>query len=90
MVDATSLTGPEIEKIVADGTAIYEEVKAQYEPQYHGQFLAIDIGSKKVYLSDTSAMAVQLAKKDYPDNIFYVKKIGFGAAETIAQLFSEN
>ncbi|MES2023390.1 MAG: hypothetical protein V4439_01780 [Patescibacteria group bacterium] len=76
-----------IEKIVTDGVEIYESVKNNYQPAENGKFLAIDTGSKKVYLGDTSAEAVRNAKMEHPDNIFYVVKIGSDTAETISHLF---
>lgn len=79
----------DVEKIVTEGTAIYQSLKSNYEPAENGKFLAIDIGSKKVYLSETSAEAVKEAKKDFPDNIFYVVKVGSDAAETISHLFQK-
>ncbi len=75
----------DIEKIAKEGEKIYEEVKSQYEPQENGKFLAIDIGSKNVFLASSTVEAVQAAKSKYPDNIFYVVKIGFGVTETLAR-----
>lgn len=77
----------DIEKIAKEGTAIYEQVKNQYDPKYRGQYLAIEIESKKVYLGKTSIEALELAKKDFPTKVFYAVKIGFDFAETIAQSF---
>ncbi len=77
----------DIEKIAKEGTRIYEEVKSQYDPKYRGQYLAIEIESKKVYLGKTSIEALELAKKEHPNKVFYAAKIGFDFAETIAQSF---
>jgi len=75
----------DLQKIVDEGEKIYEEIKSQYEPKENGKFLAIEVESKKVYFGDTSADAVLLAKKDYPDKVFYVVKIGYGYTETLAK-----
>ena len=77
----------DIQSIAEEGSKIYQEVKSQYDPKEKGKFLAIDIDSKKVYLGVTSAEAVEEAKKNHPDKIFYVIKIGYDAAETMAQSF---
>ncbi|MFA4975726.1 MAG: hypothetical protein WC839_00770 [Candidatus Paceibacterota bacterium] len=77
----------DIEKIAKEGAKIYEQVKDKYEPKYNGKFLAIEIGSKDVFFAETSADAVVLARKKYSKKIFYVVKIGFEAAETLAQMF---
>ena len=77
----------DIHHIAEEGSKIYLEIKDKYDPKEKGKFLAIDIDSKKVYLGVTSAEAVEEAKKNHPDKIFYVIKVGFDAAETIAQSF---
>ncbi len=77
----------DMEKIVQEGSKIYEKVKDKYEPKYNGKFLAIDIYTKKVYFANTSAEAVDKARKNNPKKVFYVAKIGFEAAETIASIF---
>lgn len=77
----------DIQKIAAKGAKIYETIKSDYEPQKIGQFLAIDVETKKVYFGKNSAEAVESARKDHPDTVFYVVKIGFEAAETMARSF---
>lgn len=79
----------DLERIVAEGSKIYEKIKGKYEPKENGKFLAIEIDSKDVYFSETSADAVELARKNHPKKVFYVVKIGFEAAENIARMFSE-
>ena len=74
-----------LQKIVEEGEKIYEEIKSQYEPQHNGKYLAIEIESKKVYMADNSADAVVAAKKDFPDKVFYLVKIGYGYTETLAK-----
>lgn len=77
----------DIQKIATEGAKIYEGVKAQFDPKEKGKFLAIDIDTKQTYLAETSADAVAEARKNNPNKIFYVVKIGFDAAETMAQSF---
>ena len=78
----------DIQKIADEGAQIYAQVKVNYDPKEKGKFLAIDIDSKNVYLGNTSAEALELAKQNHPDKIFYVVKIGFDVAETMAQSFA--
>ena len=80
----------DIQKIAEAGAKIYETVKMQYEPAKNGKFLAIDIESKDTYISNTSSEAVELARKAHPNKVFYVVKIGFSAAETLASLASNS
>ena len=77
----------DVQKIATEGVKIYESVKTQYDPKEKGKFLAIDIDTKQVYLADTSAAAVAKARENHPEKVFYVVKIGFDAAETMAQSF---
>lgn len=77
----------DIQKIAEEGTKIYEQIKIKYDPKEKGKFLAIDIESKKEYLGNTSAEALELARQNHPNKIFYVVKIGFDVAETMAHSF---
>ena len=80
----------DIQKIAEEGAKIYEQIKVKYDPKERSKFLAIDISSKKVYLGNTSAEALELAREHHPNKVFYVVKIGFDVAETMARSFSEN
>jgi len=80
----------DIQKIAEEGAKIYAQVKVNYDPKEKGKFLAIDIESKKAYLGNTSAEALELARSKHPNNIFYVVKIGFDVAETMAKSFIDN
>jgi len=88
-MDEDLIKNADIEKIAREGAKIYEGVKLQYEPKENGKYLAIDIDSKDIYLADDSIEAVEIAKKEHPDKIFYVVKIGFDYAETLANYFVE-
>ncbi len=79
----------DINKIAEAGAKIYETAKLQFEPAQNGKFLAIDIESKDTFVGNTSSEAVELARKAYPNKVFYVVKIGFSAAETLASLSSK-
>lgn len=80
----------DIQKIAEAGAKIYETIKLKYEPAQNGKFLAIDIGSKDAFIAITSSEAVELARKAHPNKVFYVVKIGFSAAETLASLASNS
>ena len=76
-----------IQKIAEDGERIYDQIKVKYDPQERGKFLAIDIESKDAYLGASSADALELARQQHPNKVFYVVKIGFDVAETMARSF---
>ena len=78
----------EVQRIANEGKKVYESKKLEYEPHQNGKFLAIDVDSKDVYLAEDGAQAVELARKAHPNKIFYLVKIGFETAETIARLFA--
>ena len=80
----------DIQKIAEEGAKIYEEIKIKYDPEHRGKFLAIDIESKDTYVGNTSSEAVELARKAHHNKVFYVVKIGFSAAETLASLGLNN
>ena len=80
----------DIQKIAEEGAKIYEQIKVNYDPRERGKFLAIDIDSEEVYLGNTSAEALELARQNHPNKVFYVVKIGFDVAETMAKTFTDN
>lgn len=80
----------DIQQIAEKGKTIYEQVKIKYDPKEKGKFLAIEVDNQKVYLGNTSADAVALAKQNHPNKVFYVVKIGFDVAETMAKSFIEH
>ena len=77
----------DLQKIVNEGAKIYNKIKNKYEPKENGKFLAINIDSEDIYFAETSADAVELARKNHPNKVFYVVKIGFETAENIARIF---
>ena len=76
----------DIKQIAENGAQIYEKVNNNFEPQENGKFLAIDIDSSETYLANTSSEAVEQARKAHPNKVFYLVKIGYSAAETLARL----
>lgn len=75
----------DIGKIANEGIKIYEKIKSNYDPEEKGKFLAIEIESENAFLGNSSAEALEKAKNAYPDKVFYVVRIGYDVAETIAR-----
>ena len=75
-----------MEKIANEGTKIYEGIKAKYEPQDIGKYLAIEIDSRDVFLADNAADAVLAAKKVHSGKVFFIVKIGYSAAEILSNM----
>lgn len=80
------LNAARVQKIAKEGGRLYGRIKSQYEPKHTGKFMAIDIESRDVFLGKTNSEAVEKAKAKYPDNVFYVVKIGYSATETLASM----
>lgn len=72
------------ERIIAKGSKIYERVKEKYEPKHHGEYLAIDTNTGRVYLADDGAKALMRALEDNPKGLLYSVRIGFDTLETMA------
>ena len=82
------LKNTDIQQIAEKGATIYERVKDNYGQEEKGKFVAIEVESGKVYLGCTSAEALEIARKNHPDKVFYVVKIGFDFAESMAEYFT--
>ena len=76
-----------IEKLVKEGDKIYQKIKSQYEPKFNGQYLAIETKSGDTFMGTDGAEAVAKAKTKYPNRVFFLVKIGFTVAETIAKSY---
>lgn len=83
------LTKVDIQKIAEEGAKIYERIKNQHDSKEKGKFLAIEIESEDVFLGETSAEALMSARQAHPNKVFYVVKIGYDVAETMAKSFIE-
>src|SRR3989344_2737396 len=64
------------EEIIKMGEEIYEKnLKDKLEPQMAGKFVAIEVESGKDYVENTKEEALDGAKKDFPNKIFFVRRI---------------
>lgn len=75
MIESKRKYPPEVMR--GKGLAIYAAIKDQYEPQYNGKILAIDVEAGRVYMGDTVVEALGLAKSQCPDHPCYVIRVGF-------------
>jgi len=64
--------------------AFYQSKRSEYEPVHKGEYLAIEVDSGNAYLHATSAGALEAARAVHPGKLFYVVKVGFDSAETLA------
>ena len=85
MAEEKTISQVDSEEIAKKGEEIYQRrFQKEYEPSHNGKFLAIEIESEEGFLGDTSVEAIERAKEKHPQKIFYIKKIGFQAAEIIS------
>lgn len=70
-----SLTNPS--KIAAAAEKIYNErYQAEYEKDHVGKFVAIDVQDGAAYLGEFPENALQRARKQAPNGVFHLIRIG--------------
>lgn len=65
------------EQLARKGEAIYQKIKAEMETNHKGEFLAIDPENGDYYLGKTSLEAGLKGRKEHPNTVFYIIRIGF-------------
>jgi hypothetical protein len=70
------------EELAQKGMEIYKEIKDDLEKENFGKYLAIEVESGKYFIGETQVEALEKAKKEFPEKIFYSVKIGFPAVFT--------
>ena len=64
------------EQLARKSEAIYQKIKAEMEMNHKGEFLAIDSESGDYYLGNTSLEAGLKGRKEHPNTVFYIIRIG--------------
>jgi len=80
--------GTEVEKIrivdkdelVEKGEEIYKKIRDKLEPAHKGEFLAINVDTGEYWLGKTATEADKKAREKYPDEVFYLARVGRRAA----------
>jgi len=63
------------------GENIYiEKYKAEYEREFAGKFVAIDVTTGLAYVADSPEDAVERARTEAPKGIFHLLKVGAAGA----------
>lgn len=74
MINNQSLSLEEITKL---GEKFYtEELKEKLEQENMGQYVIIDVEQKKYQVDADRLIAVEKARKDFGDKLFYIIQIG--------------
>lgn len=67
--------------IAKAGEAIYREMyQKDYEQNYRGMFVAVNINTKVATLGKTAGEALQKAKETDPTGVFHLIRVGFSGA----------
>lgn len=74
-----------IDQRIELGKKIYAELEASndLEKKHQGEYIAIDLDSKKFFIGNTRDEAVESGKLILPNVIFFVKRIG--GIDTVAR-----
>jgi alpha-galactosidase len=88
MAMAPNLSSP---KAIAElGEKIYaERYKEQYERDYPGKFVAIDVKRGAAYVEDAPEAALERASSADPSGLFHLIRIGFSGAFQISYAFPQ-
>lgn len=82
-----------IQELLRKGEEIYQqELKQSLEPTNNGKYIAIEVDSKRHFIGDTKDEAVAKAKREFPNKLFVIRRIGELEKKAYYQpfLFSEN
>lgn len=86
MVSREKLSNPRL--VAEEGERIYQtRYRAEYEQQYVGKFVAIDVTTEKAYISDTAEGAFGEALKAAPQGVFHLIKVGEAGAFRVSYGF---
>jgi hypothetical protein len=73
------------------GQKLYDaELRAQLEPDHIGRFVAIEPESGRYFLHDNGTGALIEAHDSMPGHLFYLVRVGYGAADTISGYGARN
>lgn len=76
-----------LEEITKKGQAIYEtKLKNELERENLGKFVSIDVETQKYFIGDSIEDALQKAKTEFPNKIFYTARIGYTGVFNLSSL----
>lgn len=65
-----------LEQILKEGEKIYNDNRAELERDYQGQYIVIDAEEKKYVINPDQLVAIDQAKKEFGDKLFYIARVG--------------
>ncbi len=67
-----------IQEIIDKGNKIYDGLKNALEPIQNGKYIVIEVNSGKQFIGNTTDEAIASAKKEFPTQIMFIRRIGQG------------
>ncbi|KKQ17979.1 MAG: hypothetical protein US31_C0012G0020 [Berkelbacteria bacterium GW2011_GWA1_36_9] len=78
-----NILNPEI--IAERGERIYQEqLRDILEKSHKGKFVAIEVEGGKYFLGDSPEAVLNIAKKEFPDKIFHLIRIGYAGVYNVS------
>lgn len=71
------------DELAAKGEKVYDKIRNELEEKYRGLFIAIDADSGDYTIAQSPLEAVDKAREKHPENVFYVKRIGYRVARIL-------
>lgn len=65
-----------IQEIINKGNEIYNGLKNVLEPIHTGKYVVIEIKSGRYFLGGTRDEAIANARKEFPSQIMFIKRVG--------------
>lgn len=65
-----------VTEIIKKGQEVYSNLKSSLEPEHNGKYVAIEVDSQKYFIGETRNEAIEEARKEFPNKIVFVKRIG--------------
>jgi hypothetical protein len=67
--------------LAENGQRLYDErLKAILEPEHEGEFVAVEPETERYFLGQTGLAALRAGRRELPDKLFYLLRIGSDAA----------
>jgi len=66
-------------ELVDKGEEVYAKIKDKLEPAHKGEIVAIEIKTGDYFLGKDVIEADEKAREKYPDEVFYLARIGYRA-----------
>lgn len=75
--------------IATAGEEIYQSLQRDQERTHRGQFVAINVKTKRYHLGENAEAALENARAEEPDGLFHLIRIGFAGAFQISHAFQK-